>query len=156
MDLYMMTVVLFWSLLFTGVFSAKDVNIGAIMTFGSINGRVAKFAMNAAVEDVNSDPSFLHGKKLVLSRHDSNYSGFLGIIGDRVYLSSPQCVAVLDHEKKRTYVMRKEGLPDIVVWNPWEKKSKAMSDFGDEEYKQMATILDVFVCWFVLNRGCMK
>ncbi|KAL3649580.1 hypothetical protein CASFOL_005983 [Castilleja foliolosa] len=59
---------------------------------------------------------------------------------DRVYLSSPQCVAVLDHEKKRTYVMRKEGLPDIVVWNPWEKKSKAMSDFGDEEYKQMLCV----------------
>ncbi|GER49767.1 galactose mutarotase-like superfamily protein [Striga asiatica] len=32
---------------------------------------------------------------------------------DRVYLSSPQCVAVLDHERKRTYAMRKEGLPDI-------------------------------------------
>ncbi|GFP91948.1 putative glucose-6-phosphate 1-epimerase [Phtheirospermum japonicum] len=59
---------------------------------------------------------------------------------DRVYLSSPQCVAVLDHEKKRTYVMRKEGLPDIVVWNPWEKKSKAMADFGDEEYKQMLCV----------------
>ncbi|KAL0426084.1 UNVERIFIED_CONTAM: putative glucose-6-phosphate 1-epimerase [Sesamum radiatum] len=59
---------------------------------------------------------------------------------DRVYLSSPRCVAVLDHEKKRTYVMRKEGLPDVVVWNPWEKKSKAMTDFGDEEYKQMLCV----------------
>ncbi|KAL0464879.1 UNVERIFIED_CONTAM: putative glucose-6-phosphate 1-epimerase [Sesamum latifolium] len=59
---------------------------------------------------------------------------------DRVYLSSPRCVAVLDHERKRTYVMRKEGLPDVVVWNPWEKKSKAMTDFGDEEYKQMLCV----------------
>ena len=31
---------------------------------------------------------------------------------DRVYLSSPNVIAVLDHEKKRTYVIRKEGLPD--------------------------------------------
>lgn len=27
-----------------------------------------------------------------------------------------------------------------VVWNPWEKKSKAMVDFGDEEYKQMLCV----------------
>lgn len=59
---------------------------------------------------------------------------------DRVYLSSPNVIAVLDHEKKRTYVVRKEGLPDTVVWNPWEKKSKSMADLGDEEYKQMVCV----------------
>lgn len=59
---------------------------------------------------------------------------------DRVYLSSPNCVAVLDHERKRTYVLRKEGLPDVVVWNPWQKKSKSMTDFGDEEYRQMLCV----------------
>ncbi|KAK6920036.1 Aldose 1-/Glucose-6-phosphate 1-epimerase [Dillenia turbinata] len=59
---------------------------------------------------------------------------------DRVYLSTPNVIAVLDHERKRTFVIRKEGLPDVVVWNPWEKKSKAMMDFGDEEYKQMACV----------------
>ncbi|PSS24252.1 Glucose-6-phosphate 1-epimerase [Actinidia chinensis var. chinensis] len=59
---------------------------------------------------------------------------------DRVYLSSPNVIAVLDHERKRTYVIRKEGLPDTVVWNPWEKKSRAMLDFGDEEYKQMLCV----------------
>ncbi|KAF5451702.1 hypothetical protein F2P56_026787 [Juglans regia] len=59
---------------------------------------------------------------------------------DRVYLSSPNVIAVLDHEKKRTYVIRKEGLPDAVVWNPWERKSRTMVDFGDEEYKQMLCV----------------
>ncbi|KAA0048919.1 hypothetical protein IC582_012209 [Cucumis melo] len=59
---------------------------------------------------------------------------------DRVYVSTPNVIAVLDHERKRTYVIRKEGLPDVVVWNPWEKKSKAMVDFGDEEYKQMLCV----------------
>lgn len=59
---------------------------------------------------------------------------------DRVYVSTPNIIAVLDHERKRTYVIRKEGLPDVVVWNPWEKKSKAMVDFGDEEYKQMLCV----------------
>lgn len=59
---------------------------------------------------------------------------------DRVYLSTPNVVAVLDHERKRTYVIRKDGLPDVVVWNPWEKKSKSMVDFGDDEYKQMLCV----------------
>ncbi|GLT46615.1 hypothetical protein SLA2020_203590 [Shorea laevis] len=59
---------------------------------------------------------------------------------DRVYLSSPNVIAVLDHERKRTYVVRKEGLPDVVVWNPWEKKSKSMTDFGAEEFKQMLCV----------------
>ncbi|TYH43123.1 hypothetical protein ES332_D11G106600v1 [Gossypium tomentosum] len=59
---------------------------------------------------------------------------------DRVYLSAPNVVAVLDHERKRTYVIRKDGLPDVVVWNPWEKKSKSMVDFGDDEYKQMLCV----------------
>ncbi|XP_028069816.1 putative glucose-6-phosphate 1-epimerase isoform X3 [Camellia sinensis] len=59
---------------------------------------------------------------------------------DRVYLSSSDVIAVYDHEKKRTFVIRKDGLPDVVVWNPWEKKSKSMVDFGDEEYKQMLCV----------------
>lgn len=32
---------------------------------------------------------------------------------DRLYLSSRKVIAVLDHEKKQTYVIRKEGLPDV-------------------------------------------
>ncbi|KAL5551914.1 hypothetical protein UlMin_002090 [Ulmus minor] len=59
---------------------------------------------------------------------------------DRVYLSCSNIVAVFDHERKRTFIVKKEGLPDIVVWNPWEKKSKSMVDFGDEEYKQMLCV----------------
>ncbi|KAL3609827.1 hypothetical protein D5086_000847 [Populus alba] len=59
---------------------------------------------------------------------------------DRVYLSSSDVIAVFDHEQKRTFTIRKEGLPDVVVWNPWEKKSKSMVDFGDEEYKQMLCV----------------
>ncbi|GAB4844556.1 hypothetical protein Ancab_037938 [Ancistrocladus abbreviatus] len=59
---------------------------------------------------------------------------------DRAYLSCPSAIAVIDHEKKRTFVIRKEGLPDVVVWNPWDKKSKSMLDFGDDEYKQMLCV----------------
>lgn len=27
-----------------------------------------------------------------------------------------------------------------VVWNPWDKKAKAMADFGDDEYKHMLCV----------------
>ncbi|XP_072980602.1 putative glucose-6-phosphate 1-epimerase [Typha angustifolia] len=59
---------------------------------------------------------------------------------DKVYLSTPAKIAIIDHEKKRTFVLRKEGLPDAVVWNPWDKKAKAMTDFGDDEYKYMVCV----------------
>ncbi|KAF3777879.1 putative glucose-6-phosphate 1-epimerase [Nymphaea thermarum] len=59
---------------------------------------------------------------------------------DRIYLSTPSKIATIDHEKKRTFVLRKDGLPDAVVWNPWDKKAKALPDFGDEDYKVMLCV----------------
>lgn len=59
---------------------------------------------------------------------------------DKIYLSTPTKIAILDHERKRTFVLRKDGLPDAVVWNPWDKKAKAMADFGDDEYKHMLCV----------------
>ncbi|OIW14778.1 hypothetical protein TanjilG_05399 [Lupinus angustifolius] len=56
------------------------VNIGAIFTFDSTIGKVAKIAMEEAVKDVNADSSVLRGSKLVLSLQNSNCSGFLGMI----------------------------------------------------------------------------
>ncbi|PPS08015.1 hypothetical protein GOBAR_AA12626 [Gossypium barbadense] len=67
---------------------------------------------------------------------------FLGIESsvDKVYLSTPTKIAILDHERKRTFELRKYGLPDAVVWNPWDKKAKAMADFGDNEYMHMLCV----------------
>lgn len=59
---------------------------------------------------------------------------------DRIYLGTPTKIAIIDHERKRTLVLRKDGLPDAVVWNPWDKKAKAMQDFGDDEYKHMLCV----------------
>ncbi|GJW84597.1 probable protein phosphatase 2C 44 [Tanacetum coccineum] len=76
--------------------------------------------------------------------------------GDSITFESQHTtkITVMDHEKKRTLVMRKDGLPDavrldhvhktslyfVVVWNPLDKKAKAMVDFGDEEYKHMLCV----------------
>lgn len=77
----------FWiSLLCVGDLSKAQtkydvINVGAIFTFSTINGRVSTVAMKAAEDDINSDPTVLGGRKLFINMHDSNFSGFLGIIG---------------------------------------------------------------------------
>ncbi|KAJ6341152.1 hypothetical protein OIU78_009343 [Salix suchowensis] len=59
---------------------------------------------------------------------------------DKVYLSTPTKIAILDHERKRTFELRKDGLPDAVVWNPWDKKAKTIPDLGDDDYKHMLCV----------------
>ncbi|KAI4317046.1 hypothetical protein L6164_024957 [Bauhinia variegata] len=55
-------------------------HIGAIFTFDSTIGKVAKIAMEEAVKDVNSNASILRGTKLALSTQNSNCSGFVGMV----------------------------------------------------------------------------
>ncbi|CAL5336466.1 unnamed protein product [Camellia sinensis] len=73
------------------------VNIGALYTFNSAIGRSTKPAIEAAVDDVNSDSTVLAGMKLNLILHDTNCSGFLGIVeplqlmeNDVVAVNGPQ------------------------------------------------------------------
>lgn len=70
------------------------VNIGAIFSFDSTIGRVAKIAIQEAVKDVNSNSSILPGTKLVVQMHDSNCSGFLGMVG-ALQLMETDVVAII-------------------------------------------------------------
>lgn len=63
------------------------VNIGATLAFNSTIGKVARIAIQAAVDDVNSDPSILGGTKLRMKMQDTNYSGFMGIVEGILLLS---------------------------------------------------------------------
>ena len=68
-----------------GVLRPDVVKVGAVFTFNTINGKVARIAMKAAEDDINSDPSILGGSKLSILIHDSNFNGFLGIIGGKLF-----------------------------------------------------------------------
>ena len=57
---------------------------------------------------------------------------------DRIYLSAPDALQLV--EGTRQVEVRKVGLPDAVLWNPWVAKAAAMEDFGDSEYQQMVCI----------------
>ncbi|KAK6939205.1 Ionotropic glutamate receptor [Dillenia turbinata] len=64
----------------TGSSRPAVVNVGAIFTFDSTIGKVAKIAIQEAVKDVNADSTILNGTKLVVKMQNSNCSGFLGAV----------------------------------------------------------------------------
>ncbi|CAJ1942195.1 unnamed protein product [Sphenostylis stenocarpa] len=73
----------------------STVNIGALMSFNSTVGRVAKVAIEAAVDDVNSDATILNGTMLKISMFDTKLStGFLGIV-DSLRLMENDTVAII-------------------------------------------------------------
>ncbi|MDB6023629.1 MAG: putative glucose-6-phosphate 1-epimerase [Pedosphaera sp.] len=59
---------------------------------------------------------------------------------DRVYMDTTGTVEILDRKLRRKISVEKEGSAATVVWNPWIAKSKAMADFGDEEYHEMICV----------------
>jgi len=68
----------------------RAVNIGAILSFNSTIGRVAKIAIQSAVDDINSNPTILNGTKLKISMLDTKLSaGFLGIIDCTSFPTQP-------------------------------------------------------------------
>ena len=71
------------------------VNIGAIFSFNSTIGRVAKIAIDEAVKDVNSNSSILHGTKLVVKKQDSNCSGFFGMVEGTYFPSIYCCIFII-------------------------------------------------------------
>ncbi|EDV27019.1 putative glucose-6-phosphate 1-epimerase [Trichoplax sp. H2] len=59
---------------------------------------------------------------------------------DRLYIGSVDRNEVTNLNGNQNVVMTRVNLPDVVVWNPWQEKAKVMSDFGDEEYKEMICV----------------
>ncbi|CAN6463990.1 unnamed protein product [Victoria cruziana] len=73
---------------------SEVVNVGAIFTFDSEIGRVAKIAIDAAVADINADSSVLRGVKLSVTSLDSTASGFLGIV-EALQFMEKETVAII-------------------------------------------------------------
>ncbi len=59
---------------------------------------------------------------------------------DRVYSGTTATVEITDPTLGRTIRVAKSGSASTVVWNPWIAKSKAMADFGDNEYRRMVCV----------------
>jgi glucose-6-phosphate 1-epimerase len=59
---------------------------------------------------------------------------------DRVYSGTSAAVEIRDPGFQRMIHVGKSGSRSTVVWNPWVEKSKSLSDFGDEDYRQMVCV----------------
>ena len=59
---------------------------------------------------------------------------------DRLYLDTGAAVTLTDPGFGRRIRVEKTGSRSTVVWNPWVAKSKAMPDFGDDEWPGMICI----------------
>ncbi|KEH20342.1 glutamate receptor 3.2 [Medicago truncatula] len=78
------------------------VNIGVLYSFNTSVGRMVKIAVEAAVADINSDPTILGNTKLNLSlQEDSKYRGFLSI-AEALQLMATQTVAIIGPQTSTT------------------------------------------------------
>ncbi|CAJ1942189.1 unnamed protein product [Sphenostylis stenocarpa] len=99
--------VLFKGLLSAGVVSDNStipasVNIGVLYSFNTSVGKMVKTAVEAAVEDINSDPSILAETKLKVSmQEDTKYRGFLSI-AEALQLMATQTVAIIGPQTSTT------------------------------------------------------
>ncbi|XP_039052961.1 glutamate receptor 3.4-like [Hibiscus syriacus] len=72
----------------------KVINIGALFTLNSVIGRAAQPAIEAAIDDVNSNPNILNGVQLKLIVRDTNCSGFVGTMEALQLMESDVLVAI--------------------------------------------------------------
>ena len=80
---------------------------------------------------------------------------------DRIYKNAPSSLKIrIENEKEVTVQLSsslsggKDSNHDVVLWNPHVAKSKRMSDFGDDEWKNMVCVEPGVVAgWTKLDAG---
>jgi len=59
---------------------------------------------------------------------------------DRIYHGTWQPLALVDRGWRRALVISSEGSDSAVVWNPWKEKSRRLSHFAGDAYREMLCI----------------
>ena len=59
---------------------------------------------------------------------------------DRIYLDAPNELRVMDGGAWESMVVRKRGFRDVVVWNPWDEKARAMDDLGPDQFHRFVCV----------------
>ncbi|KAK1582044.1 hypothetical protein Q3G72_011335 [Acer saccharum] len=105
-------------------------NIGAVISFETNIGKLAKVAIEAAVKDVNPDPTTLVGTKLKVTMQDSNRSGILATAqASDPTLSSLQFPYFVRTGHSDLYQMA--AIAEIVDYYGWRE---VIAIYGDDEH----------------------
>lgn len=74
--------------------------------------------------------------------YDHNQDGSIkfGAETDRIYLDVPSSIQLHDSGWNRTIHLRTNNSASAVVWNPWVEKSKRLSQFSPEAFRDMVCI----------------
>lgn len=59
---------------------------------------------------------------------------------DRIYLDVSNDLIIRDEALNRQIIIRSQGSQTAVVWNPWEKIAKEMSDLLDDDYLHLLCV----------------
>ena len=59
---------------------------------------------------------------------------------DSVFLDTEHSIELIDPALRRTIALKKQNSLTTVVWNPWEEKSRAMSDLGEGQWKNFICV----------------
>lgn len=57
---------------------------------------------------------------------------------DRIYHGAPSTLLV--REDHRAMGIHTENFPDVVIWNPWEEKSRELADLPDDGFRRMLCV----------------
>lgn len=59
---------------------------------------------------------------------------------DRIYQGVPETIAISGAKDRCTVQLKTSGADSAVVWNPWIEKAAAMSQLGDDEWKDFVCV----------------
>ncbi|KAK9856826.1 hypothetical protein WJX84_012081 [Apatococcus fuscideae] len=59
---------------------------------------------------------------------------------DAIFVGAPDTIKVVDEKNGRKISVKKQGLPDAVLWNPWGDKANGMADMGHDQYKNFLCV----------------
>ncbi|MCO5602305.1 hypothetical protein L7F22_056434 [Adiantum nelumboides] len=109
--------------------NASIVNIGALVAYDSLIGRVAKQAILMAVTDINKNNTVLSNSRLVLHMLDTNCSAFQGAV-EAVELLKKDVVAVIGpHSSSVSHFSGHIGVATQVPFVSYAATDPALSEF---------------------------